>query len=73
MHITVIHGDTTIQISGKHKLKKMKKAVKDIFSYLPSEIVEEEPEPTPLGFAVTAQVEKSSELETEYFFTDDEE
>lgn len=70
MHITVVHGDTTIQISGKHKLKKMKKAVKDIFSYLPDAPAEEEPEPNPIGFSLGATVERSETID--YIWDDDE-
>lgn len=73
MKITVVHGDTQIQISGSKSLKKMKRAVQDIFDVLPGVAAESEPEPNPIGFSVSAQVEKASELETEYFFTDDEE
>lgn len=69
MHITVIHGDTTVQISGKHKLKKMKKAVKDIFSYLPEASEPEEPEVNPIGFSLGATVERAETIE--YIWDDD--
>jgi hypothetical protein len=71
MHITVIHGDTTIQISGKHNLKKMKKAVRDIFGYLPEQAVEEEPEANPIGFSLGATVERAETVE--YIWDDEEE
>lgn len=74
MKITIVHGDTQIQISGKHSLKKMKKAVKDIFDSLPvHNIEEEEEEHTPIGFSISATTERSDPLPPEYFFTDDEE
>lgn len=70
MHITVIHGDTTVQISGKHKLKKMKKAVKDIFSYLPDPPEPEEPESNPIGFSLGATVERAETIE--YIYEEEE-
>lgn len=73
MKITVIHGDTTIQISGKSSLKKMKKAALHIFNNLPAESEAVEEEPNPIGFSVGATVERSDALAPEYFFTDDEE
>lgn len=74
MKITIVHGDTQIQISGKHSLKKMKKAVKDIFDCLPANsVVEEEEEHTTIGFSVSATAERADPPPLEYFFTDDEE
>lgn len=45
MKITIVHGDTQVQISGTKSLKKMKKAVKDIFEFLPQAEMEEAEEP----------------------------
>jgi TATA-box binding protein (TBP) (component of TFIID and TFIIIB) len=73
MKITVVHGDTQVQISGAKSLKKAKSAVKDIFKSLPSVEVEENGEPNPIGFSVTASVERADPPEPEYMFTDDEE
>lgn len=70
MKITVVHGETTIQISGKHGLKKMKKAVKDIIKSLPDQPVEEEPEPNPIGFSLGATVERAETIE--YIYEEEE-
>lgn len=70
MKITVMHGETTIQISGKQSLKKMKKAVKDILVALPAAAVEEEEEPNPIGFSVGATVERAETID--YIWDDDE-
>lgn len=72
MKITVVHGETQIQISGKHSMKKMKRAVKDILSALPQVELEEEEKPNQIGFTVDAITERAEELQQEFFFTDDE-
>ncbi len=71
MKITVMHGETTIQISGKQSLKKMKKAVKDILVALPDAVAEEEEEPNPIGFSLGATVERAETIE--YIWDDEEE
>lgn len=71
MKITVMHGDTTIQISGKHSLKKMKKAIKDILKVLPAVEEEVEEEPNPIGFSLGATIERAPTIE--YIWDDEEE
>lgn len=73
MKLTVVHGETQIQISGKHSLKKMKNAVKDILKSLPAHETEKEEESNPIGFSMGATIERSDPIPLEYFFTDDEE
>lgn len=73
MNITVVHGDTQIQISGAKSLKTAKKTIKDIFKMLPdSSVVSEEEEPNPIGFSVGASIERAEET-VEYIYDDDEE
>ncbi len=72
MKITVMYGETTVQISGKDSLKNMKKAVKEIIKALPTDVhpVEEEEEPNPVGFvAIGATVERATEVE--YIYDED--
>lgn len=63
MKITVVHGDTVIKISGKKSLKKTKKAVKDIFNALPSEIPQEEEPKNQIGFTLSTYTEKAEGLD----------
>lgn len=74
MKITVMHGETTVQISGKDSLKNMKKAVKEILKVLPPEVhtLETEEEPNPVGFvALGSTMERADTLE--YIWDDGEE
>ncbi len=74
MKITVMYGETTVQISGKDSLKNMKKAVKEIIKALPTDVhpVEEEEEPNPVGFvALGSTMERADTLE--YIWDDGEE
>lgn len=66
MKITIVHGDTQVQISGTKSLKKMKKAVKDIFEFLPQAEMEEAEEPNPIGFSLGASIERATEPTIEY-------
>jgi len=60
MKITVIYGETQIHISGKKSLKKMKKAVEDIVSFLPPQVHHlETEESNPIGFTVGATLERA--------------
>lgn len=70
MKITVVYGETQIQVSGSKSLKKLKNTVIDLINSIPEQEVEEEEEPNPIGFSVSADTQIAPET-VDYIWDDD--